>query len=308
MLTNIITLSNQVFVLFILIGLGFILTKKDIITEKSASTLTDLALCFATPCVIIQSFSREFKPEMLSSLLWSFLASLLIFAFSIAFVHLILFRKNDSRSKVEQFGVVFSNAGFMGLPLQQAILGDDGVFFGATYVAVFNLYLWTYGVFVMSGDKKTLSAKKLIINPGIIGVVIGLIIFFFSVKLPSFIAQPVNYIAGLNTPLPMLVIGYHLAKSDVKKALRDLDCYWVVFLRLFVFPLISLFGMWVCGARGTMLVALTIAISAPVAAACTMFSSKFNRDTNLSVNVVSVSTLSSIISMPLIVALAQLIQ
>ena len=104
----------------------------------------------------------------------------------------------------------------------------------------------------------------------------------------------------------MLIIGYYLAHTKILEALRDRGSYLAIALRLVVLPLVALFGMMLCGLRGPVLVACAIAVSAPVASATTMFSAKFGQDTLLSVNLVSLSTLFSIVTMPLIVGLAQI--
>ena len=157
----------------------------------------------------------------------------------------------------------------------------------------------------MSGDKKVLSPKKMLINPGVIGVSIGLIIFLLSIPVPKVIAEPISYIASLNTPLPMLIIGYHLMKSNILEGLKNIKCFFAIGIKLFLFPLLALFVMYLCGVRGTMLISSVISCSAPTAAITTMFSDKYSCDTALSVNMVSISTLLSLISMPILITLAQ---
>ena len=117
----------------------------------------------------------------------------------------------------------------MSLPLQKAILGDDGWFYGSIFVAVFNIFVWTHGLVSMSGDKKQLSFKKLVLNPGLIGVLLAIILFITGFKLPYIISQPVEYLAVLNTPLPMLIIGFYLSQADFKKAFNWQRAY--IFLR-----------------------------------------------------------------------------
>ena len=192
----------------------------------------------------------------------------------------------------------------MSLPLQNALLGDRGMFFGSIFVAIFNVVVWTYGLLDMSGDKKQLSAKRLATNPGILGFVAGMIIFVCGVQLPVFLAQPVKHLANLNTPLPMLIIGFYLSNAKIKRAFTDVGGYIAMALRLLVIPLGVLFALAPFGIDRNMLIAFVIACSAPTAATTTMFSTKFNRDVELSVGMVSASTLLSIVTMPLVVSLA----
>lgn len=298
---------TQVVILLLLILTGFVLAKNGILTENGSKSMTDMVLTIVTPCVIIKSFIREYDPSLLKNLLIAFLIAFLCHIGFILLAHLLLRSKDIYKQKVLQYGVVFSNCGFMSLPLQQSILGDMGVFYGSSYIAIFNLFIWSYGITLMSGDKKYMTPKKLIINPGIIGLTIGLIIFLFSVPTPKIVNETVFYIASLNTPLPMIIIGFHLANSKISEGLRNIKCLFAILLRLFIFPLIALGVMYICGVRGTMLISSLISCSAPTAAITTMFSAKFGRDTSLSVNLVSLSTILSLISMPVLITLAQYI-
>lgn len=297
----------QVCILFALILIGVILAKAKILSEASAKSFTDVVLYVATPCVIIKSFIREFDKSMLKNLLISFLAALILHIAFIVLCHLFLRSKDEARKVVLRFGVVFSNCGYMSIPLQQALLGDIGVFYAASYVAIMNFFVWSYGLITMSGDKKALSPKKLVMNPGIISLMLGVIVFVFSIPLPKIVSEPISYMASLNTPIPMIVIGYHLTKSNMLNGIKDLKCAFAIFLKLVLLPLLSLGGMYLCGIRGDLLVSLVISCAAPTAAATTMFSAKFNKDTALSVNMVSISTILSLITMPCIVTLAQYI-
>ena len=157
---NFIIIAQQVLVLFILIAVGFICGKKKIITDFSARHMTDIVLYVVTPCVMISAFQREFSFELLSGLIICVACSALIFAVSILICNLIFHDKDESRKAVIRFATIYSNCAFMSLPLQKAILGDDGWFYGSIFVAVFNIFVWTHGLVSMSGDKKQLSFKK----------------------------------------------------------------------------------------------------------------------------------------------------
>lgn len=298
---------TQVIILFILILTGVVLAKGKVLTDSGVKSITDMVLYTVTPCVIIKSFIREFDPKLLKDLLITFLIAVLAHIGFIVLSKLLLRSSKASEEKVLQFGVIFSNCGYMSIPLQQALLGDLGVFYGSSYIAIFNIFVWSYGILLMSGDKKYLTPKKLIVNPGMIGFTVGVIIFLLSVPVPEIFSQTVGYIAALNTPLPMIIIGYHLYHSNILEGLKNLKCIFAIFVKSVLFPLLALAVMYVCAIRGTMLVSAVISCAAPTAAITTMFSSKFERDTSLSVNMVSLSTLFSLISMPLIITLAEYI-
>ncbi len=302
----------QVIVLFVLMGFGFVGNKTKLINNAGSKVMSDIVLYFVTPCLIINSFSNmKCDDEHLKGLIVCFIAFFAIMAATIVLVHIIFRGKNEKKMRVLRFGLVFSNVGYMGIPLQEAVLGQEGVFYGAVCVGVFNLLVWTYGVICSSGSLKTMSVKKLILNPGLIAVAIGLMVFLFSVPIKEY-AEPVavtlSYMANLNTPVAMMVIGFNLANSDVLASLKSASTYVMAFLRLIAVPTVSLFVLLLCGIRGDILVSLVIAASAPVAAVTTVFAIKYENDINTSVNLVAFTTLLSIITMPTIVALAQMFQ
>lgn len=309
MADSFLTVAGQVLVLFVLIGLGMLLGRLRMLNQDVVKSIADLALVIVSPCVIIQSFMRKFDSSMMKELGVAALAALVVQAGAIFIARVFYRGGRDARRSVLRFAVIFSNAGYMAIPLQQALLGDIGVFYGAAYIAVFNLFLWSYGLWEMSdgshSESGLQSAKKMIINPGTIGLFIGLLIFLLSIPIPEVFATPIHELAAMNTPLPMLIIGFYLSQTDLRAALKDKSSYAAILLRLVLIPLLTLAGLYLCGMRGPLLVSCVVASSAPVAAATTMFATKYNRDTDLSVNLVSLSTLFSMITMPIIVGIAR---
>ncbi len=307
MIDNFLIIFQQIIILFVLVVAGFCCGKAKLINEQGIKTLTNVVLYLATPCVIITSYIREFSAPLLGDLLISLAMSFLVHIVAIIIAKIVFPTKNRTdKSAVMHYAVVFSNAGYMGLPLQKAILGDAGVFFGASYVAVFNIMCWTYGLWCMSKQSGSFSAKRLI-NPGVVSVIIGIIIFVCSIPVHPSIKDALTHLGNLNTPLPMLIIGYYLSKANLIDALKNKGVYVVSILRLVLVPLCALGVMYLIGIRGTMLVSMVIAASAPVATATSMFTLLCGRDEQTSVNLVSVTTVLSLVTMSVIVALTQTI-
>lgn len=305
MLGNVLMVGNNVLVLFVLIMVGYICNKIKILSEKAVKDMTNFVLYIVTPCVIINSYQREFDKQMLIGLVITLVASVVSFAINILLAHLLIKDNDKRREKTLRFGMVFSNCGYMSLPLQEAMLGELGVFYGATYIAVFQIILWTYGVIVMSGDVKSFSLRKIILNPGIIGTALGIFLFIFSISLPYAIVEPIKHLASLNTPIPMIIVGYHLAGASFK--IKGFSAYVSIVFRLIVSPALMILGLWIFKITGDIMVACTIAASAPVAAATTMFSEKFGGDTALSATMVSLTTLLSIVTMPIVVGISAML-
>lgn len=302
MIENILTVAEFVLILFVLIGIGFVCNKIKLISGKTVKEMTNFVLYIVAPCVIINSYQREFDEKMLKGLLITLAASAASFAVTILLAHLLVRDKDKMKEKTLRFGTVFSNCGFMSLPLQQVILGDIGVFYGTTYIMIFQLVLWTYGVVVMSGDTKNISVKKILLNPGVTSSVVGVLFFVFSITLPPVIHEPMKHLAALNTPVPMVIVGFHLADASLK--LKGFSTYVAIFLRHIVSPVILLGALLLLKTDPAITTACVIAASSPVAAMTTMFSEKFDGDTPLSATMVSVSTILAIITMPILVGLA----
>lgn len=303
MLQDFWTVAQNVLTLFILIGVGVCCQRFHLLNEAAVKCCANVVLYIATPCVIIKSCIREFDVSMLRGFLIVVAAALVNHLLLIAVAHGLFRDKDEGRRRVLRFATVFSNAGYMAIPLQQAVLGDEGVFYCAAYIIVFNIVMWTYGVAEMSGSTKELSGKKLLLNPGILGVLLGMCVFLLSVPVPVVLQDALGHMANLNTPIPMLIVGYYLAQTDLKAALRDGRSYLCLAVRLVLLPLLALGLLFVCGVRGTVLISLMICISTPVATASTMFATRYDRNPLLSVNLVSVSTLCAVVTMPLIIGL-----
>ena len=325
-LDSFLAVSEKVGLLFILIAVGFLCQRTKLLTEEANKCMADIVMYFVTPCVIITAFGSTLyaKEELLQ-----ILKNIGIVAIISAVVHILmilavtfLFRfRDENKRRLMRFSAVFSNAGFIALPLAQALIdtptSHEGALYAAVYLAVFNIVLWTWGLIDMSGDKKALNVKKIILNPGIIGVVVGMILFTSPLYvnigdtagliLPSVIMDAISAMGALNLPLPMLMVGFYLGKANLIEAFKDGWSYLCIALRLIIFPLAVLLVCYLLGVRGNVLTVSVIGASAPVGATATIFSAKFNRDTELSVRLVSLSTILSMVTMPIIIALTQMI-
>lgn len=303
---GLILVARQVCVLFALIGAGAALRLTRLVDSKSIDGMVNLLVLVVTPCLIVDCFQRPFEPAMLKGLLTGLF---IVLAWHVAMIWISRFAVRAKDVNVRRpllLAAVFSNAGFMGVPLEQAMLGSEGVFFGALYIAVFNLFMWSWGLHVMKGGVRGASFLKMLVNPGTIGIALGLPLFLLSWRLPQVVAEPVHHLANLNTPLAMIVIGYSLAGARLGRVMRQRAAHVAVALRLVVFPLGMIAALYPFRAwlDSRLMLATVIAASAPVAAMVSMFAVKFDRDVDVSVAVVCGSTLLSVLTMPPVIALA----
>ena len=297
------TVAGQVGVLFALMGAGAVCRRMKLIDDASVKGMFNVLLLLVTPCLMVDVFQRPFDSSMLESLGIAFAVAFAAHALMIAIASFAMKNVRADTRSVLKVAMVFSNAGFMGIPLEQAVLGDEGVFFGVVYVVVFNLLVWSWGLAVMGGG---VNRRMMLVNPGTVGVALGLPLFLLSIKLPAAVATPVSMLADLNTPLAMLVTGYYLAGAKLSSVATSPAAYFSSFFRLIVSPLAVTAALWPFRASldREMMLVLVIPASAPVAAMVTMFASKYGRDVDMSVGVVCGTTVLSILTMPSLIAFA----
>lgn len=302
--------AQQVGILFALMAVGYVCRRKVFFSDAFVKGAVNLLLLIVTPCLIIHVFQRPFTRELLANLGMALAAALFAHGVGLLFAETCFRKTDEMRKGVVKFGTVFSNGGFMAIPLEYALLGPEGAFYGAVYVVVFNILCWTYGLKVMCGHLKDLDRRILFINPGTIGVTVGLPLFLTSTTLPPMLGDPIRYLSDLNTPLAMIIIGYYLADARFAAYFRCAPALLASVLRLLVIPVIVLVALTLLRGFGldpTMAIALAASASAPVAAMDSMFAAKYGRDVDVSVGLVSVTTLLSIVTMPLIVGAAMCI-
>jgi len=323
-MSNFLIVASQVAILFLLMGVGAALRRWRILSDTAVDGLADLLILVVTPCLIVDVFQRPFQPSMLKGLGLSFAIAGLVHAGAVVLASLLVRHRNEDVRRPLLLAAVFSNAGFMGIPLEQAVLGDVGVFYGAVYVAVFNLVIWSWGYGTMRKAEMRIKNERgeefcrsdvrhpslvvwhTLVNPGMIGLAVGLPFFLLSVKLPTIVATPIHLMAGLNTPVAMIVIGHCLFGAKFGKVVRTPGVYVAAGIRLLVCPLllVAVLSVFRNVLDRNMMLALTISASAPVAAMVPMFATKFGRDVDVAVASVSGTTLLSVLTMPPVIAFA----
>lgn len=307
-LGNLQTVAVQVVILYLIAFVGFFADKSKIFVRADATKLVDLIFNLILPFAIINSFlSMERTKEHIRGLIVSVLLAALTHLFAIAVTSLCFRKRQKAERGVYHYAIVFSNAAFLALPLAQSVVGEEGVFYSSCYVAVFNVLAFTYGISQISAGKAKINLKSLFLNPGSVSVLIGIPLFLLQVKLPDFLLDTMERVGACNSPMAMIVFGTFLANCNFKNFFVKKEVYFVSFLRLILIPVIMLFVFKLIGVSGNMLIALTISASAPVATNTAMYAAKYENDTALSSELVGQTSIFSIATMPVIVALAQVI-
>jgi predicted permease len=284
---------------------GFFADKTGLYTEKASKLNTNLLFYIVTPMVIVNSFlSIDNSPENLRNFGIAALGGVLIHIIGMVLI-LPLFRKTEkSKAGLYRYACMYGNCGYMALPLANAVLGAQGAFYCSAIIMVFNIFSFTHGIYIMGAQKGGFNFKKLLINPGTIGVTLGLPLYLLGVELPTVIATPVSSLASLNTPLAMLIFGTYIAHTDLKTMFTDKKIYLVALVKLIAIPLIMIAGFKILDIPQTLAMAITVSASAPCANNTVILAGKYGLDTGVASKTVALVSFFSIITMPVMIALA----
>ena len=296
-------LIKQILVMLAMMSIGVVLYKIKAVDEAGVAQLSNIALYVATPCVVLRALAIPFDAEKISTSMVVMLFFLIIF-----FVSIVVGRFGCGKvDRIGTFAVVFSNSGFVGIPLIEGILGSEYVFYVTMTMVAGTLTFWTYGVYLMSGDKNEVSIKKILTNPNLIAVVVGLALFFAPVELPYVAAQVINGMANMNTGLGMVILGATLGASNIGLMIADTRLYKAIALRLVAVPLVCIPILMLMPVPFEVRMVMMIIAAAPAASATSMLALKYGGDYSYGTGLAIGTTIVSMITMPLVLALAMAI-
>lgn len=297
----VVLLLRQNLVMLVYMMIGYFLYKKKLVSAGGSADIGRILLYIVMPAAILKSYLADFSRERLEGLFVSFLAALLSLLLSIAAAR-IAFSKEQG---IERFGAAFSNAGFIGIPLVQMTLGEEAVFYVSSYVALLNILQWTYGLVTITGDRSLISVKRLRTNPIILSFLAGIALFLLPVSLPETAENVVGTIAAMNGPLAMIVLGVYLGQVPLRSLFSGRVVYRCALMRLIVIPVLTMALLFVFPEKYHMLkLTILIAASAPVGSNVSIFAQLYGQDYMQSVKEVTLSTLLCIITLPLILGIA----
>ena len=296
---------GKIFEMFIIFVCGFIVYRVHLIDAPTVSHMSNLLLLCISPLLIFESYQIDFDMTLLHGLLWALLGSALCYIATVVLSD-IIFRRNTDHSAIEKMATVYSNCGFIGVPLAAGVLGAEGVFYATAYNAMFNLMLWTHGVLIMkkgSGQSSKLLDKenlKNLISPPIIAVFLGVFCFVFQLRLPTLMTEPLDMIADMNTPVAMIVAGANLAQSEFLKNLRNLRIYLICAIKLLLFPLVGLAILWALPVSFHVSFTLFLCVACPTGAVTIMFADRYGQDAPYASEIFVTTTVLCALSIPLL--------
>jgi predicted permease len=324
-----IKLIYQVAILFLMMVPGIIMRKARLCCDHFAKGLSGLVLYIAQPMLIFQAYLRPYDKTVFINCLWvlllAFLSHVLFAAAAVLFYH----KAPDGQKRILRLATVFGNAAFMGVPMIGVLLGAEALLYASVYNIVFNLFLWSMGVLFcthnkdMDGDgdhgaddrtaiKKDilLMVRRTLLHPVTLAAAIGLVFFFLPIedKVPSLLTDSITMLANLVAPLAMMVIGLRLSDIRFKGFFRDAHAIWCLVLRHALLPLavlgmIKLFALIGAPISDTVSKVVLILAATPIAISASMFAERYDCDACYAGKLVTVSTLLSIVTMPLLLLL-----
>ena len=305
MFTNSLIVLQQIIVMFLLILMGYVLFRRNVFTNQTTQSLTVLLNKYIVFFVLLRSFQRPFDAHLGYALGVTFVCSMLFFLISIALANRV-YRPEKTENYADcRVSVVLTNNGFMALPLLDAMFGSDGGFLGASRIACMAIILWTYGVQQLSGGKEGNGIRNILLNPALLATVCGFLLFCSPVKLPELVFRAVDFLGDLNTPLAMLSLGCFLAQIDLRECFTDQEIWKVSAVRLLLIPAIAIVLLLFIPLDHMSKIILLTGTAAPCALASAMFGQIYGTDYLFSTRVISLSTLLSVITLPLCISVLE---
>lgn len=302
-----ILLIEQIVVLFLIAAIGYFVVKKGMLQEEDSKVLSWMAAYVLSPCMIIQSMQIDYTPDKMKGFFLSIVMAVVTYIIYIAGARLLV--KPFQLDQVEQTSIVYSNCGYLIIPLVSFVLGEEWVFYSSGYVMVTNVLIWTHLFSLMSGKEVRNNIGKILLNPNIVSIVVGLVLFLTGFRLPAVVAKSMDGLGNSIGPIAMFIVGMLIGNKDLKEIFKEKRAYLISVLRLVVFPAVIaviLAGVVHLGihpeAEQILLVTL-LAACAPVAVTVTQLATLYDGDARYAsvINIMSVCL--CIVTMPLMTLL-----
>ncbi len=293
--------------MLVILAVGAYAYKRNIIHDNGLKSLTNILLEIISPLLIFTSYQRDYNQEQVEGLITTFVLSFISIVIGII-ISLIVIKESDKRDYlVERMAIMYSNCGFIGLPLMQALYGQLGVFYCTGFITAFNLICWSYGVSML--EKLPLKEKviKIISGRNMIAIFVGLSFYFLSIRIPTTILLPLSSIGNMNGTLALVIVGATIMQNPIKSLFNNLRSYYILIIHNLLLPIVILFFLRYVNTTEMIKYIVLIAMACPVGATTTTFALKFNKDGLYASSLLGLSTIACIITIPIVILLGSLI-
>ena len=292
-------------VLFIIVILGYVACKLGYMGDKFDKKLSSIVVDITCPLLVLSSVMGDDLPDrtlILPLLGVGFLTYIILLVFGF-WVPRLISKSHDDQGMIG-FALMFANVGFIGYPIVSSIFGPHAVFYAALLNMPNTFFIFTAGVMLIKGEYSLKQFNpKVLINPAMLGAFLAAIIVALGIHTPNIIARPVTMVGNITVPAALMIIGSSMAKLPLRDIIGSTKVYITALLRLTVVPLSIYFLFKVCGVNDMVNNINTVVIAMPVASFGTMFCLKYGRDPSLITETTFITTLGSIITIPLITQL-----
>lgn len=292
---------NSVIILFLIMIVGFVIRKAGVLNEQLNKGLSGLLINVTLPFMVIASFNMEYDSELMMKALKILVYSILIHVILYFVSYIFFFKFKKDKQAVLRFTTTFSNTGFMGFPILGSIYGPIGVFYASIFNIPFNIFIWSLGVMLFTGKSDIKTIRKTVINPALIAVIVGVIIFRFSIKLPIPVIKSVKMIGDITTPLSMIIIGSMLAEMRIKDIFSDLSIYYGAIIRLVVIPVVIYYALKMFGVDEFIVGICVILEAMPAAVITAIIAEKYEGNAIYASQNVFITTVLSVITIPAVI-------
>lgn len=300
-----ILIFEQLLKMFFIMVLAFVCYKIRLVDQNGNKTVSNLLLLVVNPILIITVYQTEYDPELVRGLLLAFAAAAATHILGIIISTLLIRPKAGADYCIERFNAMYSNCGFIGIPLIGSVLGDTGVFYLSAYMVMFNLFSWTHGVILMEKKFSLKNLREGLVSPMFIATLIAVLLFFLQLKIPSALLDSMNYIADMNTPLAMMVAGFSVAQADIGKMCRNLRLYYTSVIKLILIPLCTIPLLMLFHLPSEVSMTVLIAAACPSATTGTMMAIRYKQNYTYSSEIFSLTTVLAVLTMPVLVLIAE---
>ena len=292
-------LLKQMVVLALVMLIGFFLAKKDVLDKSTSKKLSWIVVNVCNPALMINAALSKDRLEE-SVLLKTVIIAAVFYAFLLIFGAFLPGILRDKGNRVYSLMIVFGNVGFMGYPLLQAMYGSTAVLLASIFNLFYGILMYTYGVMVISGQKLSPKNLKMLLNSGIIAGILELIIYLNNISFPSFLGDTIEMVSGLTAPLSMMVIGATFVDLSLKKLVKDVRIMLFTLIRMIILPLL-MFPVFNYFIDDEVLLGVCLVMAAvPVGSMNVMMAQQYGGDVETSSKGVAITTVLSVITMPLL--------
>lgn len=286
-------------IIFVIMLVGFILTKMNVIKPAGRKCLTDLLIDIILPCNIFCSFMIKMNSEIIQATVKVLLIALGIQVICYFLGKVLYPFAKESQKSVLKYATMCSNAGFMGNPIIEGIYGPQGLLFASVYLIPLRFFMWSAGLSCFTRTNLKDTVKKLAIHPCIIAVWIGFFLMFTQVEMPAFLYQILKYFSSCTLPISILVIGSIMAGIQVKTIVTKLTLYFCG-IRLLLIPVITLVICRVLGLEELVTEVCVVLAGMPAGSTTAILADKYGQDAEYASKCVFISTLLSLVTIPLL--------